>query len=105
MASSDAPKTITITFTPEELRATVGLLEDQLFRVKFIDPKMPGREADRQRTRSAESALERLKAAGKHLFQPHSHGNSDIMLPQKAPASPSFHNPQPRGRSLRGGRA
>src|SRR5688572_5203175 len=102
MAAKHDPTALTFVLSPDEVRAAVSLIEDQLFRVKFIDPKMPGHRADKERIRAAESALERLKAAGKHHLGPNSHGSSDVILPQKAAASPSFHTPEPRQRSVRG---
>ena len=103
MPANDATNTITVTLTPDELRAVISFVDDQLFRVKFIDPKMPGYHADKERTKAAESALELLKSVGKHHLRPNSHGQSDIVLPQKAPAPTSvFHNPQPRQRPVRG---
>jgi hypothetical protein len=35
-------KKISIQLTPEELKTVVKLADNQLFRMKFIDPKMPG---------------------------------------------------------------
>ena len=101
MPAKDTPTTITVALSPDELRAVIGLVEDQLFRVKFIDPKMPGYHADKDRTRAAESALESLKNAGKHHLRPNSVG-SDSVLPQKPTASSVFQHPQPRQRSVRG---
>lgn len=90
MPSAGSPEPITILLSPEELRAVVSMLDDQLFRVKFIDPKMPGYQTDKARVKAAETALEALKSAGKHYLRPSSHGASDIILPQKAPRLSNF---------------
>jgi hypothetical protein len=44
-------------FTAEELQALVTLSENQLFRVKYIDPKMPGYKRDAEGFRAAQSAV------------------------------------------------
>ena len=93
MSATANPANITVVLSVEELRAVVSMLDDQLFRVKFIDPKMPGYHADKDRTRAAEAALELLKTAGKHYLRPSEHGASDIILPQKAPSASTFHKP------------
>jgi hypothetical protein len=62
MSKAAVPK-IDVQLTVDEIRAIVTLTEDQLFRVKFIDPHMPGHRANPDRVQAAESALHRLKAA------------------------------------------
>jgi hypothetical protein len=62
MGKPSVPK-IHIELTAAELQATITLAEDQLFRVKFIDPNMPGHRANPDQVQAAESALHRLKAA------------------------------------------
>jgi hypothetical protein len=69
MSKSSVPK-INIELAADELIATITLAEDQLFRVKFIDPKMPGHQANPSHVRAAESALHKLKAAA-GIAQPH----------------------------------
>ena len=61
----------------QELRAVTTLIEDQLFRVRFIDPKIPGHKNDPEQLRAAESALANLK---------------ERLQTKKTPAS-SFHSP------------
>ena len=46
-----------------ELRAVISMLEDQLFRIRFIDRKLPGYKLDAECFQAAESALEQLRAA------------------------------------------
>jgi hypothetical protein len=59
---------IRIELTADELQAVVKLAEDQIFRVKFIDPKMPGHKRNGEEIQAAESALAALKAClPKHL--------------------------------------
>lgn len=62
MAKTAVPK-IHLDMTAEEIKAVVTLTEDQLFRIKFIDPNMPGHKANPDQVRAAESALHTLKAA------------------------------------------
>jgi hypothetical protein len=47
----------------EELQASVQFLTDQIFRVKFIDPKIPGNQSNVSQVRAAESALLVLQEA------------------------------------------
>jgi hypothetical protein len=61
----------------QELRAVATLMEDQLFRLKFIDPKIPGHKNDPYQMRAAESALATLKEC----------------LQAKKAASSTFHSP------------
>ena len=56
-------KKITVQFTAEELQALVTLSENQFFRVKYIDPKMPGYKADPEELRAAQSAIQILEGA------------------------------------------
>jgi hypothetical protein len=46
-----------------QLKAVATMLEDQLFRVKFIDPKLPGHKRNPEQLHDAESALEILKGS------------------------------------------
>jgi hypothetical protein len=59
------PKTATakirVDLSAVELEALIKLAEDQLFRVKFIDPKMPGHRKDPEQVRAAESAVSTLR--------------------------------------------
>jgi len=49
----------------EELRALLSLAENQLFRVKYIDPKMPGYRAQPNQLRAGESAVQILQVYGR----------------------------------------
>jgi hypothetical protein len=76
MPTTADPK-IRLELSLQELKAVTALVEDQLFRVKFIDPKIPGHKNDPEQLRAAESALANLK---------------ERLQVKKAPAS-SFHSP------------
>jgi hypothetical protein len=54
---------VRVELSAEELKALIKLAEDQLFRIKFIDPKMPGHKGNVEQVRSAESAVAALKQA------------------------------------------
>jgi hypothetical protein len=56
-------KKITIQLTAEELRSLVTLSENQFFRLKYIDPKMPGYKARPDELRAAQSAVQVLQEA------------------------------------------
>ena len=56
-------KKITVQFTGEELRALVKLSENQFFRLKYIDPKLPGYKSNPEELRSAQSAVQVLQEA------------------------------------------
>ena len=56
-------KKISVQFTAEELRALVKLADNQFFRLKYIDPKMPGYKANPQELRTAQSAVQVLQEA------------------------------------------
>jgi hypothetical protein len=56
-------KKITIQLTAEELRSLVTLSENQFFRLKYIDPKMPGYKARPEELRAAQSAVQVLQEA------------------------------------------
>jgi len=62
MSRMAVPK-VRVEMTEEEIRALISLAEDLLFRVKFIDPKMPGHQGNPAIVRAAESAIHLLKAA------------------------------------------
>jgi hypothetical protein len=71
----------------DELQALVQLAEDQLFRVKFIDPKMPGHKADPDQIHAAEIAVARLKeslAKAKPAKRPMAASNITIPPSRKA---------------------
>jgi hypothetical protein len=54
---------IMVQLTAEELRALVKLSDNQFFRLKYIDPKMPGYKADQEELRTAQSAVRVLQDA------------------------------------------
>ena len=60
-------KKISLSLTLEELQALTTLADNQLFRVKYIDPKMPGYSIQPKELEIASSAVqiltEALKAA------------------------------------------
>jgi hypothetical protein len=56
-------KRITVQFTIEELEVLIGLADSQLFRAKYIDPKMPGYRPDPARMQAGQSALSLLQDA------------------------------------------
>jgi len=56
-------KKINIHFSSEELKALVTLADNQMFRMKFIDPKMPGYKISPEALRAAQSAVGLLHEA------------------------------------------
>jgi hypothetical protein len=56
-------KKITVQLSPEELQVLVTLTDNQFFRMKFIDPKMPGYKAQPEKLRTAQSGVQVLKNA------------------------------------------
>ena len=56
-------KKISVQFTLEELQAAVTLASDQMFRVKYIDPKMPGYVTNQEKLNASKSALQALQDA------------------------------------------
>ena len=44
---------ITIQLTTEELQALLTLADNQFFRIKYIDPKLPGHKARPEELRAA----------------------------------------------------
>jgi hypothetical protein len=56
-------KKISVQFTLEELQAAVTLASDQMFRVKYIDPKMPGYVSNPERLTACKAALQALQDA------------------------------------------
>jgi hypothetical protein len=49
----------------EELQALMELVDNQLFRMRYIDPKIPGYKADAAKLRAANSAVEAVRDAFK----------------------------------------
>ena len=56
-------KKISISLTFEELQALATLADNQLFRVKYIDPKMPGYSIQPKELEVANSAVQTLAEA------------------------------------------
>jgi hypothetical protein len=56
-------KKIRIELTEEELQALVTLAENQFFRMKFLDPKIPGYKAKPDEMRAAQSAVATIHKA------------------------------------------
>ncbi len=56
-------KKISVQFTLEELQAAVTLAANQMFRVKYIDPKMPGYVSKPEELEAYRSALQVLQEA------------------------------------------
>ena len=56
-------KKITVQLTVEELQALVTLTENQFFRMKFLDPKMPGYKARPDELKAAQSAVAVIRKA------------------------------------------
>jgi len=63
---------ITIQLTTEELQALLTLADNQFFRIKYIDPKIPGHKARPDELRAAQSAVQVLQNALKAVkgFKP-----------------------------------
>ncbi len=72
-------KKISVSLSLEELQALVTLADNQLFRVKYIDPKMPGYIVQPKELEVANSAVqvlgEALKAAKEAKLKTISAGN------------------------------
>jgi tRNA U34 5-carboxymethylaminomethyl modifying GTPase MnmE/TrmE len=51
---------IAISFTVEELQALLTLADNQFFRMKYIDPKIPGHKERPEELRAAQRALEEI---------------------------------------------
>ncbi len=56
-------KKITVQFTFEELKAVLELVDNQLFRMKYIDPKIPGHLPNPEKERAASSGVQSLQVA------------------------------------------
>jgi hypothetical protein len=56
---------LSVQLSLEELQALLELLENQLFRMKYIDSKIPGHKADPAKLRVATSGVEVLRDAFK----------------------------------------
>ena len=54
-------KKLSVQFTLEELQELLELVDNQLFRMKYIDPKIPGNKSNPERLKLAASAVHTLK--------------------------------------------
>ena len=52
---------ISLRMSVDEVQALLELVDNQLFRMKFIDPKIPGHKHNPERLRLATTAVNRLK--------------------------------------------
>ena len=50
-------KKLTVQFTLEELQELLELVDNQLFRMKYIDSKIPGHRPNPEKLRAATSAI------------------------------------------------
>jgi hypothetical protein len=54
-------KKLSVQFTLEELQALLELVDNQLFRMKYIDSKVPGYKSDPEKLKCATAAVQSLK--------------------------------------------
>jgi len=54
---------ISVNLTLDELQSTVSMMDNQLFRMKFIDSKMPGHAPRPEALRTAQAALQAFQEA------------------------------------------
>ena len=54
---------ISVNFTVEQVKALLQISQNQLFRLKFLDPKMPGYKPRPGEVENAEAAVKVLEAA------------------------------------------
>ena len=58
-------KKLSVQFTLEELQELLELVDNQLFRMKYIDSKIPGHKTNPDKLRAATSAVQALREAFK----------------------------------------
>src|SRR5919206_495954 len=58
-------KKLSVQFTLEELQELLEMVENQLFRMKFIDSKIPGHKPNPEKQRVSNSAVNTLQEAYK----------------------------------------
>ena len=58
-------KKLSVQFTLEELQELLELVDNQLFRMKFIDSKIPGHKPNPEKLRVASAAVQNLRDAFK----------------------------------------
>ena len=56
-------KSINVNLTVEQVKALLQIGQNQLFRMKYLDPKMPGYRVHHGEVEAAESAIQALAAA------------------------------------------
>jgi hypothetical protein len=56
-------QSINLTLTVEQIKALLQIGQNQLFRMKFLDPKLPGYKSRPGELEAAESAVQALAAA------------------------------------------
>lgn len=82
-------KLINVTLSPEQLEALVTLADNQFFRMKYIDPKMPGHKSSPENLENARAALQVLQDALKKMkgFGPSTVVKRQISIVRTAPGS------------------
>jgi hypothetical protein len=60
-----AMQQISVKLSPEEIQALLEMVENQLFRMKFIDTKLPGHIPNLEKQRACASAVNTLQEAFK----------------------------------------
>lgn len=82
-------KLINVALTPEQLEALVTLADNQFFRMKYIDPKMPGHKSSPENMENARAALQVLQEAHKKVksFAPNTVVRRQINIVRTAPGS------------------
>jgi len=56
-------QSVTLTLSTEEVKALLQISKNQLFRLKFLDPKMPGYKSRPGELEAVETAVKTLEAA------------------------------------------
>jgi hypothetical protein len=54
---------INLGLTEEQVKSLVSMCQNQVFRIKFVDPRIPGHKANPRQLEAAESAVQKLEAA------------------------------------------
>lgn len=82
-------KLINVALTPEQLDALVALADNQFFRMKYIDPKMPGHKSSPENMENARAAIQVLQEAQKKVksFGPNTVVRRQINIVRTAPGS------------------
>ena len=76
-------ESINVSLTVEQVKALLQISQNQLFRMKFLDPKMPGYKARPGEVEAAESAVQAL---------------TDALKENRLRATSTWENPTPHGR-------